>query len=269
MKAEPVDMELALQDAVHFVRSLASDQAETVIRRWSSAVPLTYKGPRDFATQVDLEVERNLKAALGARFPDHELSGEETEDSGRASDYRWLIDPIDGTKYYRGQSSLFAVSIGLAYRGEPILGVVYSAASRQCFYAWAGGGAFLDGQRIAGSTVEDLSEAIANVDTPGTDRLPAAEREWFEKKLVTLTRRIYRVRALGVGSLAACWLASGALDAYVDLTGRVKPQDVAAGRIIMKEAGMRVEYIQPGCGPERLVAAPPKLWPQLRDVLAE
>lgn len=262
-------MGLALHDVVHFVRSLASDQAKTVIRHWSSAVPMTYKDRRDFATQVDLDVENNIKAALAARFPEHGLAGEETGDERRDSDYQWLIDPIDGTKYYVGRSSLFAVSIGLLFRGEPILGVVYSAPSRQCFYAWAGGGAFLDGQRLGGPTAEDVTAAIANVDTPNTDRLPAAEREWFERKLVVLTRRVYRVRALGLGSLSACWLASGAFDAYVDLTGYVKPQDVAAGRIIMKEAGLRVEYFQPGVGPRRLLAAPPKVWEQMHEILTE
>ncbi len=260
-------MSIDLEDATRAVRSLLREQGELAVERWAGAEALVHKNRRDFVTAVDLEVERNIKAELRERFPGHGLSGEESADENRGSDYQWLIDPIDGTKYYAGRSSLFSISVGLLYRGEPVLGVVQAAASRQCFHAWQGGGAWLDGQRLTGSAATDLSRVIANVDTPHTHALPEAEREWFESRLLALTRRLYRVRALGQGSLAACWLAAGALDAYVDLTGYVKPQDLAAGRAIMKEAGMRVEYLDPGVGPKRLLAAPPAVWGKLRGLL--
>lgn len=262
-------MELHLADVVPMVRDLAAEQGRLAVSRWTSAAPRTHKDRRDFATAVDLEIEHNLKAALGARFPGHGLSGEETGDENREAEYRWLIDPIDGTKYYAGQASLFSVSIALLCHQEPVLGVVYSAPSAQCFSGFEGGGAFLDGRPLHGSAVDDVSKALANLDTPGSHALSDREREWFERKLLALTRRLYRVRALGQGSLAACWLASGALDAYVDLTGYVKAHDLAAGRIIMKEAGVRVEYLDPGVGPRRLVAAPPKVFAQLQRLLLE
>ena len=259
-------MSLDLEGATRIVRRLLAEQGELAIRRWPSAIPVIHKNRRDFATAADLEIERNLKAELRRSFPGHALSGEETGEEG-SSEYLWLIDPIDGTKYYAAQSSLFALSVGLLLRGEPILGVVHAAASRQSFYAWDGGGAFVDGRKLEGSSATDVAEVIANVDTPNTHDLSAPERQWFEQKLLELTRKVYRVRALGIGSLAACWLASGALDAYVDLTGYVKPQDVAAGRVIMKEAGCRVEYIEPSVGPPRLVAAPPAVWRELHRIL--
>ncbi len=260
-------MKLDLEDAARTVRSLVREQGALALERWAGAEALVHKDRRDFATAVDLEIEEHLKANLRQRFPGHGLSGEESADENPSSDYQWLIDPIDGTKYYAGRSSLFAVSVGLLHRGEPVLGVVYSAASRQCFHAWQGGGAWLDGVRLHGSAATDLSEVIANVDTPNTHELSGAERDWFESRLLALTRRLYRVRALGQGSLSACWLASGAFDAYVDLTGYTKPQDLAAGRVIMKEAGARLEYLDPGVGPRRLLAAPPAVWQELRDLL--
>lgn len=265
-KARP---EMNLAEVVHVVRDLAAEQGRLAVERWPDATPLEHKDRRDFVTEVDLEIERNIKAALRSRFPGHGLAGEETAAENRRSEYQWLIDPIDGTKYYAGRSSLFAVSIGLLFRDEPVLGVVYSAPSAQCFYAFEGGGAFLDGQRLSGSDVDDLSKVIAAVDTPGTHMLSEPERAWFEPKLLELSRRLYRIRALGQGSLAACWLASGAFDAYVDLTGYVKPQDLAAGRVIMKEAGARLEYLEPGAGPRRLLAAPPQVFDQLRRLLLE
>ncbi len=262
-------MELDFNNAARTVRCLVSEQGELALERWPAAEALVHKDRRDFATTVDFEIEQNLKAALGARFPGYGLSGEETADENRESDYQWLIDPIDGTKYYAGRSSLFSVSVGLLYRGEPVLGVVYAAASQQCFYAWQGGGAYLDGQRLEGPAERKVAEVIANVEMPDIHALSPAEREWFEGKLLGLTRRLYRVRALGIGSLAACWLATGAFDAYVDLTGYIKPQDLAAGRVIMKEAGARVEYVDPGVGPRRLLAAPPEVWQQLRRILVD
>ncbi len=260
-------MDPDLERATRVVRALVAEQADLALERWPAAEALVHKGRRDFATAVDLEIEHNLKAALRQRFPGHGLSGEEGTDENRESEYQWLIDPIDGTKYYAGRSSLFSVSVGLLYRGEPILGVVNAAASRQCFYAWQGGGAYLDGQRLEGSAAGELAAVIANVEMPGTDSLPAIEREWLEARLLELTRRLYRVRALGLSSLAACWLATGAFDACVDLTGYIKPQDVAAGRVIMQEAGVRVEYVDPGVGPRRLLAAPPAVWQELREIL--
>ncbi len=261
-------MELDLEKLVQTIRDLAVDQGKLAVDRWPSAVPLALKNRRDFVTKVDLEIEHNIKDALRKAHPDHGLSGEETGDEGGQAEYQWLIDPIDGTKYYAGQASLFSVSIALLFRDEPVLGVVYNAAADQVFHAIAGGGAFLGDQRLRGSTVANLSQVIIALDTAASDQLSDKEREWFESKLVMLTRRLYRVRALGQGSLAACWLASGAMDAYLDLTGYIKPQDLAAGRIIMKEAGVRVEYMQPEVGPRRLLAAPPAVFSQLRELLA-
>ncbi len=249
-----------LDEVTRDVRRLVAAQGELLLERWSAAAPMTRHGRRDFTTQVDVEVEENLKAELRRLYPGHGLSGEETADENRESDYQWLIDPIDGTKYYAGQSSLFSISVGLLLRGEPIVGVVHAAASRQCFYAYRGGGAFVDGERLEGSAVDDLSAVIADVDTARSSTLPPAERQWFEDRLLALTRGVYRVRALGQGSLAACWLASGALDAYVDLTGYIKPQDLAAGRVIIAEAGMRDGHLAPGVAPPRLLAAPSAVW---------
>ncbi len=262
-------MKLDLEEAVRTVRPLVEEQGELALARWPSAAPAAYKDRRDFATRVDLEIERNLKAALRARFPGHGLAGEETTDEGREAEYQWLIDPIDGTKYYAGRSSLFAVSVGLLYRGEPVLGVVCAAASRQCFHAVRGGGAFLGERRLEGSSVADLADAIVNVDTPRSSTLSPEERAWFEARLVALTRGVYRLRALGIGSLPLCWLASSALDAYLDLTGHAEAQDLAAGRVIAREAGMRVEHVDPGVGPPRLLAAPPGMWGELRRLLVK
>lgn len=260
-------MNLDLRETVKFVRNLLKEQAQLALDRWPSIDSIVYKNQRDFVTEVDLEIENNLITRLRSRFPLHGFKGEETPPENPDVEHQWLIDPIDGTKYYAAQSSLFAISVALFHQGEPLLGVVHAPASGQCFHAYRGGGAFLDKQRLSGPKVSDLSSAIVNIDTPQSDELPDEEKQWFERKLIELTRRVYRVRMLGLGSLAACWIASGALDAYADLTGYVKPQDIAAGRIIMQEAGVRLATIEPPAGPPRLAAAAPHILEELMNIL--
>jgi fructose-1,6-bisphosphatase/inositol monophosphatase family enzyme len=260
-------MDLSLPAAVEVVKALAVEQNRYVLDRWSSIGAIVHKDRRDIQTSIDVDVEEAIIHQLQARFPSHGFHGEETGRHNPDAQYQWLIDPIDGTKNYVAQSSLFAISISLLLRDEPILGVVYNSTAGQCFSAYRGGGAFLDGKRLMGSTAAELSGVLANIDMPGMDILAAEERFWFETKLVELTRKLYRVRSLGTGSLAACWLATGALDAYVDLTGYIKPQDLAAGRVIMREAGATVEYVDVGVGPPRLVAAHPEIYPLLQSLL--
>jgi myo-inositol-1(or 4)-monophosphatase len=260
-------MNVNLPETVEFVRNLVQEQAQLALNRWSSVGSIVYKNQRDFVTEVDLEIENSLIAGLGSRFPLHGFCGEETPSINANVKHQWLIDPIDGTKYYAAHSSLFAISVALFYRGEPLLGVVHAPASGQCFHAYRGGGAFLDELRLSGPKARDLSSAIVNIDTPQSYELPALERSWFERKLIELTRRVYRVRMLGISSLGACWIASGALDAYVDLTGYVIPQDIAAGRIIMQEAGVRLAAIDPPAGPPRLAAAAPHILQELMNML--
>jgi myo-inositol-1(or 4)-monophosphatase len=261
-------MKTSLLDTLEMVRAVTRSQAKYVLSQWQNVTSLAKKDGRDLVTNVDVDVERALKDHLRERFPMHGFWGEESAPERAEAPYQWLIDPIDGTKYYVGHAHLFSISVALLHLGEPILGVVEVPTSRQCFYAASGHGAFLDGVKLSGSEGTLLKQAIVNVDMSGTDRLNRGEREWFEAKLIELTRSAYRVRALGGGALASCWLATGALEGFVDLTGYSKPQDVAAGRIIMKECGAKVEYVSFGVGPRRLLAAPPPLWDQLHALLA-
>lgn len=253
--------------ATELVRRLLSELSESVLSQWRTGPESRSKDRRDLVTTVDLEVEQRLRDELGHSFPEHGLRGEELGTERPEAGYQWLIDPIDGTKNYAAHSSLFALSVALVKNDEPLLGVIHNVTAAQTFHAYKGGGSFADEERLAGPQVGDLGSVLVNVDTPKSSDLGDDERQWFEEKLVLLTRRLYRVRALGVASLAAGAVASGALDAYVDLTGYAQPEDVAAGRIVMSEAGVRVEAIDVGVGPPRLLAAPPALWEGLRSTL--
>jgi myo-inositol-1(or 4)-monophosphatase len=260
-------MNLNLVDALSSIRAVAVEQGQVLINGWPTLLQVMRSDKRDFTTDLDLIVEKNIRDFIEKHFPDHGISGEELGSTRMDSDYCWMIDPIDGTKNFAGHSSLFSISIALLHHNEPILGLVHDVTAGCCFYALKDSGAFLDDKRLTGPAIQAMPQVIANVDMSATDRLPADEKAWFETKLVELTRRIFRIRSLGVGALATCWVASGALDAYIDLTGYVKPQDIAAGRIIMKEAGLRVDYIHPPHGPARLLAAPVSLWDSFVEIL--
>lgn len=260
-------MDPLLQEAAEIARRLAIEQGRWVLHQWPAIGDCEYKDARDMRTRVDVAVEEALISELARRFPDHGFSGEETGLHNPEAEYRWLIDPIDGTKYFVGHASLFSISLALLERGDPVVGVVYNVPAGQCFHACRGGGAFLDDRRLGGPPERALDEAVINVDTPGSSRLSVAERAWFESRLIELTRKVYRLRALGQSSLAACWLAAGAFDAHLDLTGYASPEDVTAGMVILKEAGLMVDHLDVGCGPKRLLAAPPKLFLPLREIL--
>ncbi|MDJ0762135.1 MAG: inositol monophosphatase family protein [Myxococcota bacterium] len=262
-------MGMDLEKTLEFVREELSKQARLAMGRWNAVGSIAFKNKRDFVTKVDEEIEGNLVSAIQSRFPDHGIWGEESDPTAPGAEYQWLVDPIDGTKWYAARSSMFAISVALLFRKTPVLGVVHEPASDQAFYASKGNGAFVNGDLLTGPAPRHLESVIANVDVPRSHALSDEERHWFEIKLVNITRSIYRVRSLGLGSLSACWLASGALDAYLDITGYVKPQDLAAGRIVMKEAGAKVDYVNPTVGPPRLLAALPPVWEKLASILEE
>lgn len=257
-----------LKMAVSFIRKLLAEQGQYALERWTSAAAIVdYKNQRDMATSVDIEIEERIKSALREAFPGHGLVGEETDAENRSAEYQWLIDPTDGTKWYVAQAHLFSISVALFRENVPVLGVVQVPSSGQCFHAFQGSGAYLDEAPLSGSSITDLGAAIVGVEVPMTDQLVPDEHEWFERKLIQLTRRAYRIRMLGAGALAGCWMATGALDAFIDLTGYSKPQDLGAVRIIMSEAGIRVEFKRLQTGPDRLVSAPTALWSELQSLL--
>lgn len=249
------------------LQTLLREQGRKTLESWPTAECSVAKDARDFATHVDLEVESALIDAITRRCPEHGIQGEESPAIHPHAAHQWLIDPIDGTKYFAGRSSLFSISVALLTQGRPVLGLVHAPASGQMFVAVDGCGAWLDGQLLSSRRGRPLGEAIVNVDMPGSDALEPDQRAWMESRWLRLSRHAYRVRSLGAGALAACWQASGAFDAYVDLTGLGNAQDLAAGRVILAESGHRVGFAEgPGALP-RLMAAPDQLYLDLAALL--
>ena len=197
---------------------------------------LREKAFHDIVTEADLAVESHIVGALRALYPDHGFLAEEGGAERADAEYVWVLDPIDGTKYYARSVPLYAVSLALLHRGQPAMGVVHTPQMDQLFDGIVGKGARLNGEPIRCSQVARLEDATLCAEIPSRDS-DAALREKGLSQFAELVRAARRVRVLGLGSLGLCYSALGGVDAYVNLGGATKDVDVAAGGAILMAAG--------------------------------
>lgn len=193
-----------------------------------------YKGEVDLVTEVDEQAERKIGGMLREAFPDYGMLAEEGGASSGDGEYRWIVDPLDGTVNYAHGLPVFCVSIALERAGELALGVVHDPMREETFVAERGGGATLNGRPIRVSETNELIRALVVTGLPyDRDAMPAA-LDLFSRFAV-LTQGI---RKQGSAALNVCYVASGRLDGYYERG--VKPWDVAAGALILEEAGGKV-----------------------------
>ena len=210
---------------------------------WRDRFSTREKGPRDLVTEADLASQQAIRGILLEAFPDHEFLGEEVDPAVAArsavgkSDYRWIVDPLDGTANYVHGMQGFAVSIALEYRREIILGVVYDPLSGEFYHAQPGQGAYLGGQRMATSGCAAPGQAMLAVSFPPHVERDSVEIQRFIEGLIACQS----VRRLGSAALNLAYLAAGRLDAYWATS--VKIWDVAAGVLLVREAGGIVTQI--------------------------
>ncbi len=199
------------------------------------------KGKGDYATDVDIECERQIVQLLklqDKRFPVYTEEENIKPDDG----IYWVVDPIDGTKNYFKGLALWSVNIAL-YDSESkaiVLGVVFFPKLGEIFSAYKGGGAKLNGYDIKPSSTMKLSDAFVYTELPNADSTDEAMLEF--NNLIRSTRRI---RGWGIAA-ALCYTANGAFDAHFDFSGTTKPFDIYAPLIIAQEAGCRVSGFSDG-----------------------
>lgn len=195
------------------------------------------KGDRDFATNVDIQIESAIRSSLTAAAPDVPILGEE-QGGDTTVGPQWVLDPIDGTINFARESPLCAISLSLLVAGQPVLGIVDAPLLGERFVARRGGGAFLNGRRIEIAEVPDLSEAIIGI---ADFKVGVGSHEENRVHLGIVARFAHaalRVRMLGSAALDLAWLAAGRLNATVMLSNL--PWDVTAGLLLVREAGGRV-----------------------------
>ena len=205
----------------------------------ASGFRVAKKGTIDLVTEIDLECERMCRTVVAERFPDHDILAEEFGGvtSGQArSRYRWVFDPLDGTTNYAHGLPVYCASLGLEIDGRREVAAVYDPTRKELFTAERGEGAYLNGQRLA------VSETPVLLDSLLVTGFPYDMHKQSGGELVDLFGRFLSraraVRRLGSAALDLCYVAAGRFEAFWEQS--LKPWDVAAGALIVEEAGGRV-----------------------------
>ncbi|MGA8112430.1 MAG: inositol monophosphatase [Actinocatenispora sp.] len=199
---------------------------------------LTAKGDRDMASEVDYAVERALRRLLAERTPQIGFLGEEDGGSDLGRDATWVLDPLDGTANFVRGLPLCAVSLGLAYQGRAVLGVVALPYLDRTYWGGEGLGAWQDGRPAAPSAVTSLPEAMVALGDYGVGPGVAARNGVQLALTGALAGSAQRVRMLGSAAIDLVSVASGALDACIAFSN--KPWDMMAGVAIARAAGASV-----------------------------
>jgi myo-inositol-1(or 4)-monophosphatase len=193
------------------------------------------EGMNNLVTEADHAAEKVIIATIKESFPNHEILSEEIGAIGQGQEYKWIIDPIDGTVNFANGIPICCVSIGVEYNGEMILGAVYNPNMNEFYFAQKGMGASLNNKKINVSTKSEVISSCLVTGFPYTylDQ-PNGPLQVFEK----LIRKGIPVRRLGSAAIDLCWVAAGRFDGFYE--HKLQPWDSAAGFLIVQEAGGKV-----------------------------
>lgn len=221
----------------------AALRAGTLIRDSVNQVTrVEHKSAIDLVTAVDRQSEQLIVGIIRERYPGHSIvAEEETSVSPGSSSYRWIIDPLDGTTNFVHGYPQFAVSIAVVHQDELVAGVVHDPMRRETFSAIQGGGAHMNGRDIHTSAVEELDKALLATGFPYDRREKADEYLGLFRSFMCAAQGLRRA---GAASLDLCHVAAGRLDGFWER--KLHAWDIAAGSLIVREAGGRVTDFQGG-----------------------
>lgn len=225
-----MELNQLLESAISMARSAGDVQMEYF--RSSHLDIMTKSNEYDVVTAADKASEKLIKEYIHEKFPGHGIISEESADEHADSEWRWVIDPLDGTTNFSQGLPAFSVSIALEHRREAVVGVVYAPYLGELFHAVKGGGAFLNGKQIKCSTKESLAEAVLATGIP-YDKLTNTDNNI--KEISTIAPLVRGIRRLGSAALDLAYVGAGFLDGYWELN--LNRWDVAAGILIALEAG--------------------------------
>ncbi len=218
---------------LNFAIDVAREAGGLLIQRLGVA-KVTNKGDIDLVTEADIAAEELIIERIRSYYPQHgilaEESGEATLTGGKRSEWKWIIDPLDGTTNYAHGYPCFAVSIALEHNGVIEIGVVYDPVRDEMFAAERGSGATLNDRKIRVSSVEDLSQAMLCTGFPYNVR----ERPDFARDFANFTMTAQAVRRDGSAAIDLAYVACGRFDGFWE--DGLSPWDIAAGMLLIEEA---------------------------------
>ncbi|MBN2357030.1 inositol monophosphatase [candidate division KSB1 bacterium] len=229
MKHELTDIIGVAEDAVRKTGRFLLENLGKVSRD-----EIELKGPFDFVTHIDHQAEKMLIDSIHSSFPEHKIYAEE-QIRQQGSDYRWIIDPLDGTTNYVHGHPVFSISLALEWHREIILGMVYDPTREEIFVAENGGGATLNRRPIRVSQISQADRALL------ATGFPFRKKQLLDPYLrcfQDLFTRVSGIRRMGSAALDLCYVACGRIDGFWEIG--LSPWDVAAGTLIIREAGGKV-----------------------------
>jgi myo-inositol-1(or 4)-monophosphatase len=205
-----------------------------VVQDWIGRFEVHKKGPSDLVTQADVACQDAVRNVVLEAFPTHSLLGEENTPGNatqQRTEFRWVVDPIDGTTNYAHGVPHYCVSLALEQNDDLLVGAVFDPSRGECFTAMKGHGAWLNGQPIHVSNVATLSDSLAAVGFPYDLKPTSPDLLLF----MELVYRCQGVRRTGSAALNLCYLAAGRFDVFWSYSTKI--WDIAAGVLIIREAG--------------------------------
>jgi myo-inositol-1(or 4)-monophosphatase len=218
--------------------AIAREAGALLMQYFHQGLKIEYKGDADLVTAADRAAEALIRERISQQFPGHDVLGEEQGLNDQGSDFRWYVDPLDGTTNFAHGYPVFCVSMAVEHRaaaaGTRVAGVVYDPTRDELFSAQRGRGAQLNGQPMHVSKMSQLKECLLATGFPSHKRHKNPNIHFYHQ----ITLRTHGVRRAGSAALDLCNVASGRFDGFWEFN--LNPWDTAAGVLIVEEAGGKV-----------------------------
>jgi len=252
---------MAIEKMLQFTERIVREAGDMIKGMTEHSRQMYAKEEGDLVTAGDLLVQEHVAGRIRDAYPDHAILSEESNERQPETDYLWILDPIDGTKYFARNVPMYAISLALKIKGKIALGVVHAPDTGQTFCAGTAIGATLNGQPIECSRQLRLEDSFICAEIPSRHSSPE-QLDWAMQKVKSLIGHVQRLRIIGVTSLGLSWTAMGGFDAYVHMGTSARIWDWAAGRIILEESGGLMTK-----SGHRMVGGPPILCEEISKVL--
>ena len=220
--------------------AIAREAGSLLMEYFDQNIKIEYKGEADLVTAADRKSEGLIRERIRAQWPSHDVLGEEEGLRDTGSEYRWYVDPLDGTTNFAHGFPVFCVSMALQHKNETVAGLCYDPTRDELFTAEIGKGAYLNEHSIHVSKVANLAESLVATGFPSHKRHKNPNIHFYHQ----ITLRTHGVRRAGSAALDLCYVGCGRLDGFWEFN--LNPWDTAAGVLIVQEAGGRVTDFQGG-----------------------